>query len=226
MIRRLVKRGLKKFLGGSEAAPEPKPYPFKYTPPPAETVSTPAAAPAPAPAAAPAPAPALEPAPVPEPAQAEPATASAPEEPPAPQQAEPSTDLPDELSLLTVKELRAELKARGVALKSRELKTDLMKKLAAALAAGGAEAEEAPMEGSALDPIVVQELLDEMVRPALQGDGGDIALVKVEGMDVHVRLVGACTTCPSSIMTMKMGIEALFKEEFPGFGQLIQVDQP
>ncbi|MCB9746096.1 MAG: NifU family protein [Alphaproteobacteria bacterium] len=62
-----------------------------------------------------------------------------------------------------------------------------------------------------------------MVRPALQADGGDIALIKIEGVDVYVKLVGSCSTCPSSIMTMKAGVEALFKEEFPGMGELIQV---
>jgi Fe-S cluster biogenesis protein NfuA len=66
--------------------------------------------------------------------------------------------------------------------------------------------------------------MDEMVRPALQGDGGDITLIKVENNDVYVKLVGSCSTCPSSIMTMKMGVEALLKEEFPAMGQLIQVD--
>lgn len=78
--------------------------------------------------------------------------------------------------------------------------------------------------GPALDPQAVQELLDEMVRPALQADGGDISLVKVEGNDVYVKLVGSCSSCPSSIMTMKMGVEALFREEFPSMGQLIQMD--
>jgi len=135
-----------------------------------------------------------------------------------------SDELPEELSFLTVKELRAALKARGVDVKSRALKTDLIKQLEAARSAVGGQEEDAPTELPGLEPAVVQELLDEMVRPALQGDGGDIALVKIEGMDVYVRLVGACTTCPSSVMTMKMGVEALFKEEFPGFGQLIQVD--
>ncbi|HCH66256.1 MAG: hypothetical protein CL927_09315 [Deltaproteobacteria bacterium] len=63
-----------------------------------------------------------------------------------------------------------------------------------------------------------------MVRPALQGDGGDITLIKVEENDVHVRLTGACSTCPSSIMTMKMGVEALLREEFPHMRELIQHD--
>jgi Fe-S cluster biogenesis protein NfuA len=70
----------------------------------------------------------------------------------------------------------------------------------------------------------VQAILDDMVRPALQGDGGDISLLKVEDRRIYVRLVGACSTCPSSIMTMKMGVEALLKEEFPQMEELIQVE--
>lgn len=70
----------------------------------------------------------------------------------------------------------------------------------------------------------VQEILDDMVRPALQGDGGDITLLKVEDDSIYVRLVGACSTCPSSIMTMKMGVEALLREEFPTMQELVQVD--
>jgi len=70
----------------------------------------------------------------------------------------------------------------------------------------------------------VQEILDDMVRPALQGDGGDITLLKIEDNDIYVKLVGACSTCPSSVMTMKMGVEALLKEEFPAMRELVQVD--
>lgn len=78
--------------------------------------------------------------------------------------------------------------------------------------------------GPALSLAAVQEIMDEMVRPALQGDGGDITLIKVQDNDVYVKLVGSCSTCPSSIMTMKMGVEALLKEEFPVMRSLIQVD--
>ena len=39
-----------------------------------------------------------------------------------------------------------------------------------------------------------------------------------------MKLVGACSTCPSSVMTMKMGVEALLKEEFPAMRELVQVD--
>ncbi len=77
--------------------------------------------------------------------------------------------------------------------------------------------------GMPLTMEAVQELFDEMVRPALQGDGGDISLIKIEDNNVYVKLVGACSTCPSSIMTMKMGVEALLKEEFPSMNDLIDV---
>lgn len=82
----------------------------------------------------------------------------------------------------------------------------------------------APAAGPALDRERVQALLDEMVRPALQSDGGDITLVDVQGGDVLVELVGACHTCPSSVLTMKMGVEQLLAEELPGFQRLIQVN--
>ena len=81
----------------------------------------------------------------------------------------------------------------------------------------------AVLEGPEITLEAVQEILDDMVRPALQGDGGDISLIKIESNDIYVRLVGACSTCPSSIMTMKLGVEALLKEEFPSMNELIDV---
>ncbi len=78
--------------------------------------------------------------------------------------------------------------------------------------------------GDALTHDAVQEMFDDMVRPALQADGGDITLVSVQDNDVTVRLVGACSSCPSATLTMKDGIERLLREEFPEFGELIQVD--
>jgi len=78
--------------------------------------------------------------------------------------------------------------------------------------------------GPAISFDKVQEILDDMVRPALQGDGGDIRLIKVEDNNIYVKLVGSCSSCPSSVMTMKMGVEALLKEEFPMMNELVQVD--
>lgn len=65
-----------------------------------------------------------------------------------------------------------------------------------------------------LNPEKVKEILNE-IRPALQADGGDIELVGVTGGVVKVRLKGACGTCPSSLITLKMGVEARLKEEIP-----------
>ncbi|MFT4624549.1 MAG: Fe-S cluster biogenesis protein NfuA [Myxococcota bacterium] len=81
-------------------------------------------------------------------------------------------------------------------------------------------------DGDAPRPLTaesVQEVFDDMVRPALQADGGDITLVKVEAGDVYVRMVGACSSCPSSTATMRYGIERLLREEFPDFGDLVAV---
>lgn len=72
----------------------------------------------------------------------------------------------------------------------------------------------------------VESVLDDMVRPALNADGGDITLIRIENDDVFVKMIGACSTCPSSIMTMKMGVERLLQEEFPQMGELVNVDDP
>jgi len=86
--------------------------------------------------------------------------------------------------------------------------------------------KEPAQSSTGLSEHAVQELLDEMVRPGLQMDGGDITLVKVEDGDVYVELVGACQSCPSAVMTMKLGVERLLEEELPGFNSLIEVTPP
>ena len=69
----------------------------------------------------------------------------------------------------------------------------------------------------------VQEVLD-MVRPALQADGGDVELVDVsdDGV-VSVKLTGACGSCPMSTMTLKMGIEKNLMEQIPEVKEVVQV---
>ena len=60
------------------------------------------------------------------------------------------------------------------------------------------------------------EAVIERIRPAVQSDGGDLELVDVtdEGV-VQVRLHGACIGCPSSGMTLHMGIERNVREKIP-----------
>ncbi len=64
----------------------------------------------------------------------------------------------------------------------------------------------------------------ERIRPAVQDDGGDLELVEVtkEGV-VRVRLHGACVGCPSSQMTLQLGIERNLKEKVPEVTAVEQV---
>ena len=59
------------------------------------------------------------------------------------------------------------------------------------------------------------ERVIERIRPAVQMDGGDIELVGIEDGIVKLRLVGACHGCPSSMMTLKAGIERAIQAEVP-----------
>lgn len=64
----------------------------------------------------------------------------------------------------------------------------------------------------------------ELVRPALQADGGDVELVDVNADGVvSVRLKGACGSCPMSTMTLKMGIEKTLMANVPGVKSVVQV---
>lgn len=61
----------------------------------------------------------------------------------------------------------------------------------------------------------VEEVLNE-IRPYLVQDGGNCELIDITDDNiVHLRLVGACGSCPSSTMTLKAGIESYLKEKIP-----------
>tara|TARA_B110001452_G_C15187846_1_gene412554 strand:+ start:484 stop:1032 length:549 start_codon:yes stop_codon:yes gene_type:complete len=55
------------------------------------------------------------------------------------------------------------------------------------------------------------EILDSKVRPAVAKDGGDIKFKSFENGVVNVELQGSCSGCPSSVMTLKQGVENLLK---------------
>lgn len=61
----------------------------------------------------------------------------------------------------------------------------------------------------------IVQLIDDEIRPAVAGDGGDIVYAGFEDGIVKLQLIGACGTCPSSVTTLKMGIERMLMEEFP-----------
>jgi Fe-S cluster biogenesis protein NfuA len=70
--------------------------------------------------------------------------------------------------------------------------------------------------------VQVEAVLDKL-RPMLMADGGNIELIDVKDGEVFVHLVGACGMCPSSTMTLKMGVERALKEALPGIERVIQV---
>lgn len=51
------------------------------------------------------------------------------------------------------------------------------------------------------------------LRGMLQADGGDLELIAIEGLNVKVRLKGACGCCPHAAMTLKQGVEQVLRDE-------------
>jgi len=84
--------------------------------------------------------------------------------------------------------------------------------------AGGADQSggHADHEGPDGEIVVqIKELLDTRVRPAVAQDGGDITFHGFERGVVYLHMQGACAGCPSSTLTLKMGIENLLRHYIP-----------
>ncbi len=69
----------------------------------------------------------------------------------------------------------------------------------------------------------IKEVLDNEIRPAVAMDGGDITFGKYEDGIVYLHLQGACSSCPSSIATLRMGVETRLKEVVPEIKEVVQV---
>ena len=68
----------------------------------------------------------------------------------------------------------------------------------------------------------VKEALD-MFRPQLQADGGDMEYLGIDDQNrVHLKLTGACGSCPMATMTLKMGVERYLKDACPEVTEVIQ----
>ncbi|MEL6398205.1 MAG: NifU family protein [Cyanobacteria bacterium P01_A01_bin.70] len=78
------------------------------------------------------------------------------------------------------------------------------------------------MQTLALTQDNVENVLDEL-RPYLMADGGNVELVEIDGPTVRLRLQGACGSCPSSAMTLRMGIERRLREFIPEIAEVEQV---
>jgi Fe-S cluster biogenesis protein NfuA len=69
----------------------------------------------------------------------------------------------------------------------------------------------------------IVEILDAEIRPAVAMDGGDISFEKFEDGFVYLRMQGSCSGCPSSLMTLKMGVETRLKDAIPEVIEVIPV---
>ncbi len=107
---------------------------------------------------------------------------------------------------------------------------DLMRKLAEPIRAAPAADEQSARltekvrEEGAIDKMDeadrarldrINEILDDQVRPYLQGDGGDLYVLALEGNRLTVHYQGACGSCPSSISGTLAGIESLLRQVEP-----------
>ena len=61
----------------------------------------------------------------------------------------------------------------------------------------------------------ILKLIDDEIRPAIANDGGDVVYAGFEDGIVKLQLVGSCGSCPSSLTTLKHGIERMMMEEIP-----------
>lgn len=69
----------------------------------------------------------------------------------------------------------------------------------------------------------IKELISERIRPTIQEDGGDLEFVEYQNNIVRVRLQGACTSCPSSVVTLKNGIKNMLQFYIPEVADVEQV---
>jgi Fe-S cluster biogenesis protein NfuA len=69
----------------------------------------------------------------------------------------------------------------------------------------------------------IREILESEVSPYVEQDGGEISLVSFRDGVVEVALRGACVGCPSSTVTLKLGVEARLREEIPEVDAVVAV---
>jgi Fe-S cluster biogenesis protein NfuA len=74
-------------------------------------------------------------------------------------------------------------------------------------------------------PVVrkIKNILDTEIRPAVAIDGGDIIFDRYEDQKLYLHMVGACSGCPSSQITLKEGIETRIREALPEVSEVISV---
>merc|ERR1711879_523074 len=69
---------------------------------------------------------------------------------------------------------------------------------------------------------MIKELLDTRIRPTVQEDGGDIVYMGFDDGVVKLKMQGSCTSCPSSIVTLKNGVQKMLQFYIP---EVVSVEQ-
>ncbi|XP_022312939.2 NFU1 iron-sulfur cluster scaffold homolog, mitochondrial-like [Crassostrea virginica] len=81
--------------------------------------------------------------------------------------------------------------------------------------------DEQPSSDTAIHPdddetvLMIKELLDTRIRPTVQEDGGDIVYMGFEDGIVKLKMQGSCTSCPSSVVTLKSGVQNMLQFYIP-----------
>lgn len=94
--------------------------------------------------------------------------------------------------------------------------------------------ENEPKDGQEVDDgeeedetvMMIKELIDTRIRPTVQEDGGDILFMGFENGIVKLKLQGSCTSCPSSVVTLKGGVENMLQFYVPEVLGVEQVQGP
>lgn len=87
-----------------------------------------------------------------------------------------------------------------------------------------AESGHSPLrEGLSDDEKKIIEILDKEIRPSVAMDGGDITFEKYEDGILFLHMKGACAGCPSSTLTLKMGIENRLRQVLPDLIEIVPV---
>ncbi len=73
---------------------------------------------------------------------------------------------------------------------------------------------------------LIQQIIEEHVRPYIEMDGGSIEFVRLEDRVAYVRLAGACSSCPSSMVTLKGGVERHIRRRVPEVLSVEMEDAP
>lgn len=70
--------------------------------------------------------------------------------------------------------------------------------------------------------MMIKELLDSKIRPTVQEDGGDIVFMGFVDGVVELKMQGSCSSCPSSIITLKNGVQNMLQFYIP---EVVRVEQ-